>query len=474
MGMSENHAASKEKSSAALSSVIAAVVLAVFKLVVGILTNSLGILSEAAHSGLDLVAALVTFFAIRIADKPPDREHQYGHGKVENLSALIETLLLLGTCGWIIYEALHRLLATEMEKIDASVWAFAVMGISIIVDLSRSRMLRRAAQKHRSQALEADALHFSTDIWSSSVVIVGLALVRLADLVPSPYREWLLRADAGAALIVAGIIVVVSLQLGKRTVDGLLDRAPEGLADRFRAIACGIEHVQGCEQVRLRTSGPVTFVELTVKLAPDLPTAQAHQVAGQVKAALLDECPNCEAMVYAIPAQLSDEDIAGQARGVAAEMGLAVHDIHVRRLEGGYHVDVDVEVPDDLPLSTAHERVSHYEETLDGRLPQVTRVTASIQAAHGLPEQPAEEVTARYPELVAQIAAVVAAQPHFAAGHEIRVCQVNESLHVDLHTTCPGNLAMKEVDAATAELRKALRAAFPQVAHFLVHVEPEG
>ena len=192
--------ARKEKRGAALSSVTAAVLLTALKLVVGLLTRSLGILAEAAHSALDLVAALVTFFAVRISDRPADERHLYGYGKVENLSALIETLLLLATCVWIIYEAIQRLFFGSVE-IKANAWSFGVMIISIVVDITRSRILYRAARKHNSQALEADALHFSTDIWSSSVVIVGLALVVLSERL-GPKWAFLVQGDAVAALAV--------------------------------------------------------------------------------------------------------------------------------------------------------------------------------------------------------------------------------------------------------------------------------
>src|SRR5512136_328100 len=151
--------AEQEKRWVALTSVLAAILLTTMKIVIGLLTHSLGILAEAAHSGLDLIAAGVTFFAVRISDRPPDHEHPYGHGKVENLSALVETLLLLATCGWIIYEAIERLFIQSVH-VDATAWAFVVVIISIVVDVTRSRALMRAAQKHNSQALEADALHF--------------------------------------------------------------------------------------------------------------------------------------------------------------------------------------------------------------------------------------------------------------------------------------------------------------------------
>src|ERR1700722_5696380 len=165
-----------EKRAVAGSSVLAAIAITTLKIVVGVTTGSLGILSEAAHSALDLIAALVTFFSVQVSDKPADADHQYGHGKFENFSAFIETALLLLTCVWIVYESVKRLFFHSVE-IEPSAAAFLVMFLSIAVDSWRSRALGRIASKYDSQALEADALHFSTDIWSSSVVIVGLALV---------------------------------------------------------------------------------------------------------------------------------------------------------------------------------------------------------------------------------------------------------------------------------------------------------
>src|SRR5512136_220588 len=209
----DRETAQKEKRSVALLSVLAAVGLTTFKLVVGLLTNSLGILAEAAHSGLDLVAAAMTYFAVRVSDRPADKEHTYGHGKVENLSALFETLLLLATSAWIIYEAIQRLFYVTV-KVETSIWSFIVMGTSIIIDVTRSRILYRAARKFKSQALEADALHFSTDIWSSSVVILGLIGLTIAHFVPG--MDWMQKADAIAALVVAIIVIHISGQLGWR------------------------------------------------------------------------------------------------------------------------------------------------------------------------------------------------------------------------------------------------------------------
>src|SRR5258705_5601479 len=211
-----------EKRSVAGNSVLAAIAITALKIVVGFTTGSLGILSEAAHSGLDLVAAIITFFSVQVSDKPADADHQYGHGKVENFSAFIETGLLLLTCVWIIYAAIERLFFRRVE-IEPSVWAFVVMLISIGVDVWRSRLLGRIAQKYDSQALEADALHFSTDVWSSSVVILGLLLV----LAGRTYHiDWLRDADPVAAPLVGGILGDLSWRPGGEKNEGGAEAGP--------------------------------------------------------------------------------------------------------------------------------------------------------------------------------------------------------------------------------------------------------
>ena len=222
--------AHQEKSHAALSSVLWSAFLTVIKLWAGIVTGSLGIISEALHSGLDLMAAAMTFYAVKVASRPADESHPYGHEKVENLSALAETALLLVTCAWIVWEAVDRLFYNEAE-ITLTWWAFAVVAVSLLVDVNRSAMLRRIAKKHKSQALEADALHFTTDIWSSAVVLLGLFCIWLAHLVPaeSAWHGLLERADAIAALFVAALVCSVAFGLAKRSIHALMDGGSSSL-----------------------------------------------------------------------------------------------------------------------------------------------------------------------------------------------------------------------------------------------------
>ncbi len=288
----------REKRSAALSSVFAAIGLTGFKVVVGVTTGSLGILAEAAHSGLDLMAAVMTFLAVRISGRPADRTHRYGHGKVENLSALFETVLLMLTCFWILYEAGHRLMY-HTAHLSVTFWSFAVMATSIAVDLSRSRILYKVARKYNSQALEADALHFSTDIWSSGVVIVGLLCVKISEWVPGV--AFLRNADSVAAIMVGLIVVYVSVQLGMRTIQALLDVAPSGVEDRIIAAVECLPGVIDCHNVRLRYSGSQLFVDIHILVDGGQTLKQAHDLTDDIEHTIEKFLPNVDVTIHPEP-----------------------------------------------------------------------------------------------------------------------------------------------------------------------------
>ena len=296
--MSTQPASDQEKQSAAFASVAAALGLTLAKLAAGLLTGSLGILAEAAHSGLDLVAAVVTYAAVRIASRPADHSHTYGHGKVENLSALFEAGLLVVTCLWIGYEAILRL-SRGTSMIEVRWWSFAVIIVSIGVDISRSRMLRRTAEKHHSQALEADAIHFETDIWSSAVVLLGLGCVKLAEL--NPGWQWLHSADAVAALLVASIILTVTGRLTVRAVHALLDGAPDGLEQKIRDVAMTVPGIADCHQVRMRYVGARLFADIHVLIDGDQSLRDAHALTEKVELAIQSAIGESDVTVHAEP-----------------------------------------------------------------------------------------------------------------------------------------------------------------------------
>lgn len=360
----EKQIAEQEKSFAALSSVIAAVALTMFKIIVGILTGSLGILAEAAHSALDLVAALVTLVAVRLAGKPADHEHHYGHGKIENLSALFETLLLLVTCGWIIYEAIQRLFFKEAH-VEASIWAFVVMAISIFIDYNRSRILYAAARKHNSQALEADALHFKTDIWSSSVVILGLVGVFIAENVPS--LAFLKLADAIAALGVAVIVIIVSIQLGVRTVRGLLDSTPPGMAEEITKVVERIPGVIDVHDLRVRYSGPYHFVDAHLHVDGDQSVSEAHTLTETIENAIHQIIPGADILLHAEPSNASDSVAVEQKITAAVEALPGVddcHDVQTHYFGSKLYVSAHVLVNGDQSLNDAHSMTENIENVI--------------------------------------------------------------------------------------------------------------
>jgi len=362
----------REKASVAAASAIAAVGLTAFKAIVGMMTGSLGILAEAAHSGLDLVAALVTYFAVRVSSRPPDLDHTYGHGKVENLSALIETGLLLATCAWIVYEAAHRLRYGSAE-IDPSPWAFIVMGASIVIDFGRSRSLSRAAKKYRSQALEADALHFSTDIWSSFVVIFGLGCVWTSQRYPS--LKGLKNADSVAALGVSAIVIYVSWQLGRRTIDALLDRVPPGLSLDVQRAAGGVPGVTRVTRIRVREVGGRHFVEIGVDLDRKKAFERAGEISGEITREIQKLLPEADVIVHADPVTTTVESEIEKVQICAARLEQKVHNVVVFEASGKKHVNYHLEVPESVLLRDAWVIAERLEACVRSELSDTESVT---------------------------------------------------------------------------------------------------
>jgi len=280
----------REKKRVAGIYVLAALFLTGFKLVIGIITGSLGLLSEALHSGLDLIAAVITFFSVRISDRPPDNNHHYGHGKIENFSALVETILLIITCAWIIYEAVTRL-TTGKTEIVVNIYSYIVVVTSILIDISRSRALYRVAKKYNSQALEADALHFSTDIWSSVVVLLGLICADIGFHI----------ADSIAALAVAMIVLGISYRLGKRAVDVLLDKTPSKLMDKIYEILNQTPDIIQYHDLKVRTAGADTFVEVNIHVIPGITVENAHHISDELEQKISDNIQRCKVHIHIEP-----------------------------------------------------------------------------------------------------------------------------------------------------------------------------
>jgi cation diffusion facilitator family transporter len=461
-----------EKKRAAANSVFAAFGLTGMKLVVGLVSGSLGILAEAAHSGLDLVAALITLIAVSVSDRPADEAHPYGHGKVENFSALIETLLLFLTCAWIIYEAVRRIFFREVH-VDPSLWAFLVVVASIMIDVSRSRMLLRAAKKHRSQALEADALHFSTDVWSSAVVLVGLVLVWGGRTFLPGHAGLLNKADAAAALAVAFIVLFVSYRLGKRTIDVLLDRAPEGLKAKIAAAADEVEGVISTGKVRLRGSGAVVFVDMTIEVDRNLSFERTHAIAEDVEARIQSIVPGADVVVHTDPRESERETMARRIRTIADRNQVPVHNISVHEDHGEIHVDLHLEVDDHLLLHQAHDLASHIEQDLREAIPSIKRVNTHIES-RGTGVGSGRDVTAEEGPLAARVKRITDGVVGRDCCHNVSIRRQGDRLAVSLHCGFDRDLPVIEAHRLSSRIEEALKKGIPAIEQVLVHTEPEA
>jgi cation diffusion facilitator family transporter len=455
--------ASVEKQKAAISSVIAAVFLTLFKLIVGLTTGSLGILSEAAHSGLDLVAAALTYFAVKIADKPADREHTYGHGKFENLSALFETLLLIVTCGWIIYEAVNRIFFHEVH-IEVNFWSFAVIVTAIIVDYSRSRILFKAAKKYNSQALEADALHFSTDILSSGVVIVGLIGAGFGFH----------KADAFAALVVSGIVLWISFRLGKRTIDMLTDRIPDvGLVDKVREEVLKIDGVVKCRNIRIRQAGSKSFIDMVVDIKRTIPFEQAHQIMNVIEERIKKMMPNVDIVIHAEPIETDDETVIDKIRMILVHSGMSAHNIEVQKVKDRYFVDLHLECKEKQTLEEAHEIANQIEEAIKNKIENVERISIHIDEESDMIKE-TKIVNDRCEDMVQRIISIAKSHKGVVDCKDITVMEIDGKYKVTMNCLLDKSLTLSEAHEIATTIENQIYLDIKEVSKVIVHAEPEN
>ena len=453
-----------EKEQVALTSIAASAVLTIAKAVIGVLTGSLAILSEAGHSLIDLGATVLTYAAVRISGKPADEEHQYGHGKFESVSALAETALLFLLSGVVIWEALKRLIEHEGHIVVASVWAFVVIVFSMAVDFFRARALARTAKQTSSHALEADALHFSSDMWASLAVLVGLAGVRFGFA----------QADSIAALVVAVLICVAGWRLGRRTIDTLTDTAPRGATSRITAIAARVPGVIEVEHVRAREVGEKTFVEIAVGVNRTLPLDKVSALKDTVASAIRGQMPGAEPTVTTDPVALDNESVLDCVMVIARNRALAVHHVTVHEIEGRLAISLDLEVDGKLSLGAAHELADGLESAIAAEIGSDVEVETHIeplepQDASGR-EAPPERVAA-----VTMALSEIAAESRIVRDvHNVRVRETDEGEIVNFHCYVDPMLSVQNVHEKVDALERALRERSPSIKRVIGHAEPTG
>lgn len=475
--MDVSHAV-REKKFAAVASVASAVLLVCLKVFLTVATGSLGVLSEALHSSLDLIAAVITYLSVSVSDQPADEKHPYGHGKVESFSAFVETGLLLLTAVYIIWEAFQRLFFHEVQ-IRPSLPAIGLLGVALVVDLVRSRALGRVAKKHASEALEADALHFSTDVWSTLTVMLGMATVWLGAKLGIP---WLRYADSLAALCVAGFVIWVGSRLGKRTIDALLDAAPEGMQVQIVEAVSRLDGVLGADRVRLRRAGNRHFVDVTISVPRTASFEKVHEISDAVERRIGEILP-ADVMVHMEPRARANEHLFEAIRAAAQRRGLGIHELSAQELEGRIFVELHLEVEEHLSLREAHRVATELEDEI-----RELAVAQNGSGGRGGAEvnihiEPLGTEIARGPQTAEEMKDLARAVETFLNSlsseyhelvdcHEAHVRQVSHKILVSCHCAMAGELPITEVHDVTAALEDRVKEKFPQIARVTIHPEP--
>src|ERR1700694_5756246 len=429
----------REKKRAALLSVGSALLLVSLKAFLVVRTGSLGVLSEALHSGLDLLAAIITFLSVRMSDQPADEKHPYGHGKFENFSAFVETGLLALT--------------------------------ALSIDITRARALQRVARKYSSDALEADALHFSTDVWSTIVVIAGIGLVWAGEMWNLP---WLNYADALAGLAVAAVILWVGAQLGRRTLDALLDAAPQGLQQEIAKAVTRMDGVLDVDRVRVRRAGNRHFVDATVSVARTATLEQVHALSDAIERRIGEIVPS-DVMVHAEPRAPQGEHLFEAIRAAAQSLGLAVHDLTAVQQAGQLFIELHLEVDENLSLREAHRQATELEEKIrelrDGpievniHIEPLGRHIATPDTGIGEMKQLSMAIEEFLNRLPLEFDELVNC-------HDVRARQVEHHILVSCHCTMKGSLPITQIHDVTAVLEDRVKEKFPQIYRVTIHPEP--
>jgi cation diffusion facilitator family transporter len=442
----------------ALVSVVAAIVLIAVKLAAGLASGSLGLVSEAAHSGTDLAAALLTFFAVGVAVRPADRGHQYGHGKAENLAALAEAAFLVVVSILIVVTAVRRLTGDEHE-VDAAWWTFAVVGGVIVIDASRAAILWRAGRRLRSPALSASAFHFAGDLGGSVAVLFGLLAVRAGHP----------EGDAAAAILVAGLVLAAAGGLIRRNVDVLMDRAPADASAAARRAIAQIEPPVELRRLRMRRAAGRHFADVVIGVPAGEAVQQGHAAADAVEAAVEAAVPDADVVVHVEPGR-GDEALRERAYAAALRVPRVreIHNVTVLRAGGRAEISLHLKLPGALPLEDAHEIASAVEAAIRAELPEVAAVQTHLEPL-------GEETSALAAEASAGDGAAIREIVRSITGREpreLRIFRTDAGLVAFLTLALEPDRALADAHARASEIEERIRAALPDVAEVIVHTEP--
>ena len=450
----------------AMNSLYAAVIITLIKILAAYFSGSLGVLSEVFNSAIDIFVCLVTILSIKYSSRPPDADHNYGHEKVENFSALFQVFILFITASYIIYKAALRLFGNEVIEVKVNIWILLALVVSMIIDFYRARILRKIARETKSNALEADALHFSSDILSSGVVIIGLILV---------YFDISKTADTIAALIVTGVIIYLGFKLSKKSIDSLMDRVPAGLYEKVKYETLLIKGVEDIKSFRIRSSGSKIYIDMVILISRLVPFSKAHDIMDSVEKKLNELIENADVVIHSEPIETKSETINDKIRMIVNEFGLKCHDIFSHRINNEIYSELHIEVDNTNDLTKAHNEITEIEERIKKEIDVITHLKIHI-------DEPSEivfdtkDITENSKEMIREVNNILDESRDVISSSDIHVISTNGKIRVSL--TCVFNYihSFDEVHDIVTVLESKiylnLKENYPKLANVIIHAEP--
>lgn len=454
------------KLNVAKKSLIAALFITSLKFAAAYFSGSLAVLSEMFHSGIDILACTITILSVKFSAKPPDKEHNYGHGKIESFAAIFQVLILFLICSYIIFEAVNRLLADVPPELNISLWIFGVILISLGIDINRTIALRKAAKQTKSQALEADALHFSSDIISSVVVLIALLLTYLGV---SPI------ADSIGALVVSGIILFIGSKLLKRAFDSLMDKVPGDLREKIHSETMKVNGVESIKELRIRSIGAKIFIDMTINISRIIPFSKAHDITEALEKKIFEVSPLADIVIHSEPVVTEKETINDKIRMIVSDFGFQCHDIFSHKIGQDVFTELHIEIDNTNNLITAHDFVDKIEARIKNEIVIIKNVKIHL-------DEPGDklfetiDITERSEEIIKLTKGILDNYDEINGVHDIKVVSANGKIRVSLSCTFLDTLTFEEVHDIVTLVESRIfidvKQYFPKLSNVIIHAEP--
>ena len=450
----------------ALQSMYAAILITFIKILAAYFSGSIGVLSEVFNSGIDIFVCLVTIFSIKYSSRPPDADHNYGHEKVENFSALIQVFILFITSSYILYEIINRLFINKNVEVNVSIWIILALVVSIVIDVYRAKALKKVATETKSNALEADALHFSTDVLSSCVVIIGLLLT---------YFNISKIADSIAALIVTVIIISLGYKLAKKSIDALMDRVPAGLYEKIKYETLLIKGVENIKSFRIRSSGAIIYVDMVILISRLVQFSKAHDITDSVERKIKELVPEADIIIHSEPVETKDETINDKIRMIVSEYGLKCHDIFSHKINNEIYSELHIEIDQTNDLIKAHDTVTEIEEKIKEKIDIIKHVKIHI-------DEPSEiifdtkDITENSSEIIENVNEILKDNCNVISSNDLQVISTNGKIRISLNCKFDYIHSLEEVHEIVTVLESRiyldLKKVYPKLSNVIIHAEP--